>query len=178
MSRGLSRRQLRILGLAVAVSRLRNGMPMARSPVSHPDYRIPVVTGVWADISPALAAHVLGGVGLRPRAQCRHVWLETTPAALSIRSAMSRALSSLMKRGMLAYKPYRSEDHRLDHGYVLTASGLAAGLAHELIIPDLDRRLWLLKYEGTKEQRGKWALYEFLPSPLTCDRPADPGTRV
>jgi hypothetical protein len=168
MSRGLSRKQLKLLGLAIAVSRLRNGVPLARSPVSHPDYRIPVVTGVWADISTPLAAHVLGKVGLRPRWEIgglQRVWLETTPHALSVRSAMSRALSSLMNRRMLAYKPYRAAQPHLDHGYVLTASGLAAGLTHELVVPELDRRLWLLKYKGTKERRVEWVLRELLPSP-------------
>jgi len=187
MSRGLSRLQLRILGLAVAVSRARNGVPMARTPVRHSDYRVRVVTGVWADIGTPLAAHVLGGVGLRPRGRIgdlQKVWLETTPAALSVRSVMSRALGSLLKRGLLAYKPYRSVEHHLDHGFVLTTTGLAAGLPHEPLVSDLERRLWLLKYGGTKERRPDWCLNELLPSPALAlaltdhDRPPAPDPRA
>ena len=164
MSRGLSQQQLRILGLAVAVSRLRNGAPVTYVPRSHPEWRIPVVTEGSADLTTPLAAHVLGGVGLRPR-QGSNVYLETTQAALNARSAISRAITSLMKRGLLAYRPRDYPGPRDVAGYVLTARGLAAGLPYELVVPDLERRLWLLRNSFPKDEQQDWRLHDFLPSP-------------
>ena len=167
MSRGLSQRQLRVLGLAVTVSRLRNGAPVTYVPRLHPDWRVPVVTEGWADLTTPLAAHVLGGVGLRPKYGGSTVYLETTPAALNARSASSRAITSLMKRGLLAYRPRDMPGSRDVAGYVLTARGLAAGLPYELVVPDLERRLWLLRVSFPKEEEHRdWQLYDFLPSPV------------
>lgn len=148
MSKGISTQQRQILGAAVAVSRIRNGEPVARSPRWHPEFRVPVVTGVWPDISTYTASHLVAGVGLRRKDR----WtsrLETTPTALAIRSSISRAITSLLKRGMLAYRPYCSnngdyEQFGRTYGYVLTAAGLAAGLPHEPTVPDLALRLWLM----------------------------------
>jgi hypothetical protein len=128
-----------------------------------------VVTGVWADLDTALAAHTVGGVGLRPKYR-GHTWnstvrLETTPVALGGRSAISRAIASLMRRGMLAYRPHRVGEHAFGSGYVLTATGLEAGLPHELTIADLDRRLWLLADRVRKERRNSWEIAESLPPP-------------
>jgi len=164
VSRGLSRQQLRLLGLATAVSRVRNGAPRAHLPVSHPNWRIPVVTGIPADLTTPLAAHVLGGVALRPRPRWHisagAVWLETTPTALAVRSAYSRAISSLLRRELVAYKADSP-----NHGYVLTAAGLDIGSAHELTVPDLARRLWLLDDQPRKERREEWGLRVVLRSP-------------
>ena len=148
MSKGISTQQQQILGAAVAVSRIRNGQPVARVPQQHPGFRVPVVTGVWPDISTYTASHLVAGVGLRrkDRGTSR---LETTPAALATRSSISRAITSLLKRGLLAYRVSRrgSDDHEQfgqSGGYVLTATGLSAGLPHEPTVPDLALRLWLM----------------------------------
>jgi hypothetical protein len=146
MSKGISTRQRQILGLAVAISRLRNGEPVARTPQPHPHFRVPVVTGVWPDISTYVAAHIVGGVGLRRDGRWKSL-LETTPVALAARSSISRAISSLLKRGLLAYRPYYQGDYvkfGRTHGYILTAAGLALGLSHEPTVPDLALRLWLM----------------------------------
>jgi hypothetical protein len=148
MSKGISTQQQRILGAAVAISRLRNGQPLARTPQRHDGYRVPVVTGVWPDISAYIASHLVAGVGLR-RKDRYSSRLETTPAALAARSSISRAITSLEKRGLLAYRPYRSasgdyEQFGRTYGYVLTATGLAAGLPHDLTVPNLALRLWLM----------------------------------
>ena len=103
MSRGISTQQQQILGAAVAISRIRNGKPVARTPQRHPRFRVLVVTGVWPDISTYIASHLVGRVGLRRRNR----WLsrlETTPTALATRSSISRAISLLLKRGLLASK--------------------------------------------------------------------------
>jgi hypothetical protein len=148
MSKGISTQQQQILGAAVAVSRIRNGQPVARTPQPHPGFHIPVVTGVWPDISCYIASHLVAGVGLR-----RKDWftsrLETTPAALAARSSISRAITSLLKRELLAYRPTRPDSDDYDqfgitYGYVLTEAGLAAGLPHEPTVPDLALRLWLM----------------------------------
>jgi hypothetical protein len=135
-------------------------------PISDPDYRIPVVLGVPPDLYTALAAHVVGGVGLLPHYRSQRsssARLETTPEALGRRSATSRAIASLLKRGMLAYRPCHW-DH---HGFVLTSAGLAAGLSHEPAIADLERRLWLLHKSRRTEEHPNWWLSvdELLPSP-------------
>src|SRR6516164_4819645 len=103
MSKGLSRQQFRILGLTVAVSRMRNDAPRAYQPQSHPDWNVPVVLGVLPDLTVRLAAHVLGGCVLRPRPSwLTKVTMETTPAAFSARSEISRAIPSLLRRQLLA----------------------------------------------------------------------------
>lgn len=178
MSKGLSRQQLQILGLAVAISRYRNGEPMARVPRPHRDYRVPIVTGhVWPDLRTDVCAHVLGGVGLRSRTtqwgrEHGKVWLETTQPALTARSSISRAIASLLKRGHLAYRPifydWRSPspgEQKFGSGYCLTATGLAAGLPHEMTVPDLGFRLWLLDEYHHKERPADWQTPDFLPSP-------------
>jgi hypothetical protein len=149
MSKGISTQQGQILGAAVAISRIRNGQPVARTPQPHEGFRVPVVTGVWPDISTYIAAHIVGGVGLRRKDRATS-WLETTPAALATRSSISRAITSLLNRGLLAYRPHCSrsdgdyERFGRTYGYVLTAAGLAAGLPHEPAVPDLALRLWLM----------------------------------
>ena len=71
-----------------------------------------------------------------------------------------------MKRGLLAYRPRDMPGSRDVAGYVLTARGLAAGLPYELVVPDLERRLWLLRVSFPKEEHRDWQLYDFLPSPV------------
>jgi hypothetical protein len=166
MSRGLSRQQLQILGLAVAVSRLCNGTPLAHVPRSSTSYRVPITRNAWPDASVALAAHVLGGVVLRPRDRSgASVWLETTPAALNTRSAFSRAITSLLRRGLLVYVPHSYLSPLLACGYALTAAGLTIGAPNELAIADLERRIWLLNGTGRRVWRPDWAISEALPSP-------------
>src|SRR5215469_5309187 len=115
MSKGLTRQQLRLLGLAVAVSRLRHGQPKSHVPLIDPEYRLvaqqlrlrcgfPVVHHMPPDLTIELAVHIVGGVGLIPHKpptprlshsgwRLIHMQLETTPAALSARSAISREVS-------------------------------------------------------------------------------------
>jgi hypothetical protein len=124
MSKGISTQQRQILGAAVAISRVRNGEPVARAPKWHPGFRVPVVTGVWPDISTYTASHIVAGVGLHRRDRL-HSRLETTPTALAIRSSISRAITSLLKRGMLAYRPHCPNNGDYErfgrtYGYVLT----------------------------------------------------------
>jgi hypothetical protein len=151
MSKGISTQQRQILGLAVAVSRLRNGEPVPRTPQPHPHFRVPVVTGVWPDVSAYIAAHIVGGVGLRRDSKYEAI-LETTPAALSARSSVSRAISSLFDRGLVAYRPSQGycQFGSRTWGYALTFAGLAAGLPHEPTIPDLALRLWLMDHSYRK----------------------------
>lgn len=162
MSRGLSKQQNNILGLAVAVSRMRNGKPVGYVPRRDPRWRVPVVTGVCPDVTTAIAAHVLGGVGLRRRSWWYryYVHLETTPVALSTRASLSRAITGLEKRGCLAYRPYVHETERLfGRGHVLTGTGLVIGAEHEPTIPDLDYRLWLIddnKLADGQKVPAKW----------------------
>lgn len=145
MSRGISTQQQQILGAAVAISRIRNGKPVARTPQRHPRFRVPVVTGVWPDISTYTASHLVGRVCL-----CgRNCWLsrrETTPTALATRSSISRAITSLLKRGLLAYRPPNGDYEQFGGtwGYVLTTTGLSSGLPHKPDVPDLALRLWLM----------------------------------
>jgi hypothetical protein len=156
------RRQQQLLGLAVAISRYHNGDPVARVPTPHPRYRIPVVQDkdIRPDIWTAIAAHIFGGVALRAQQTAGQVFLETTPAALAARSTFARALTSLLKRELLAYR---------GSSYCLTAAGLAAGLPHEPDIPDLDRRLWLVGYSrspyGPAEHPEWHVRTRILPSP-------------
>src|SRR5215831_7179171 len=106
MSKGLSRQQLRLLGLAVAVSRLRHRKPRAHVPMLDRDGKTLVVKGAQPDLTTALAAHVVGGCGLQPRLRgWPRYMLEATPVAMNRRSSISRAISSLRRRGLVAYKP-------------------------------------------------------------------------
>ena len=90
------------------------------------------MTGVWPDISTY--------TNFPPRRWCRPTpegvgglrgWKQLRPPWLSV-SLISRAITSLLKRGMLAYRPYCSEtmaitsNYGRTNGYVLTAAGLAA----------------------------------------------------
>jgi hypothetical protein len=82
-----------------------------------------------------------------------------TPAALATRSSISRAITSLLNRGLLAYRPHRSgsgdyEQFGQIYGYVLTAAGLSAGLPHEPNVPDLALRLWLM---DDNHRKAWWA---------------------
>jgi hypothetical protein len=102
MSKGISSQQQKILGAAVAISRLSNGQPIARIPQRHDGYRVPVVASVWQDISAYTASHLVAGVGLRRKDRYTSQ-LETTPGALAARSSISRAITSLVNRELLAY---------------------------------------------------------------------------
>lgn len=177
MSKGLSRQQRRLLGLAVAVSWLRYGTPRAHVAVTHRDWPFPVVIGVQPDLDAALAAHVLGRCGMRPQpssiSPVKFI-LETTPAVLSARSSLSRAMSSLERRGLLVYKPYGPiQEYGPGAGRVLTQTGLDHGLPYELVVPDLARLVWLTDNgflwfgNGRWEfaRHPEWEVREFLPSP-------------
>jgi hypothetical protein len=180
VSRGLSDKQRHILGLAAAVSRLHNGEPIGHEPRQNSDPLWggqPVVTGmVRPDITVGLVAHVLYGVGLRRREgkfDKTKVWLETTPAALSARSSASHALTSLFKRGLVAFRgnvrAAPDNEWRLGTGYVLSVAGLPTGLEYEWEIPDLRTRVRYLQY--STQRVGEWAESpfelppQFMPSP-------------
>ena len=68
---------------------------------------MPVVEGQPYDILAPLAAHFLGGIKFLPDTTLGTTHsttkLEKTSAAMSMRSAASRAVASLEKRGLLAY---------------------------------------------------------------------------
>jgi len=174
MSRGLSRQQLQILGLATAVSRLRYGAPRAHKPQVIDGWRVPVVLAPY-DVHGALAAHVLGGARWLPdtvRGSTHStVKLEKTPAAVRARGAMSRVITTLEGRGLLAYgfaaSPFggKAACDRGDYGSALTTAGLAIGLIHELRIPDLERRLWLWRIPADKQVREEWNVLEPLDPP-------------
>ena len=180
MSKGISTQQRQILGLAVAISRLRNGEPVARTPQPHPHFRIPIVTGVWPDISTYIAAHIVGGVGLRRDGKYESI-LETTQTALTARSSISRAISSLLKRGLVAYRPYVQGDYAKfgrEWGYALTSTGLAAGMPHEPVVPDLALRLWLMDdsyqktwWNGRNDAHQIAQAYTALGIDTTCQAP-------
>jgi hypothetical protein len=136
------------------------------------------------DLTIALAVHIVGGVGLIPHKPSTprlshsgwrliHMQLETSPAALSAYSAISRAVSTLVERNQLAYAPWNHGEHTCgEHGgYVLTAAGLKNGLPHELMLPDLPRRVWLTdNFDDSRQNSAyndhpEWILNDFLPSP-------------
>jgi len=166
LSRGLSRQQLQILGLAVAVSRLRYGSPRAHVPRDTPGWNVPIVNGRPYDIHGALASHVLSGARWLPDnangSTHSTVHQDTSPAAMSARKSASRAIETLRKRGLLAYCLI---GRWWDSGYLLTTAGLATGLLHELRVPDLERRLWLLRIPAHKQKREEWNVLEPLSSP-------------
>jgi hypothetical protein len=171
MGKGLSPQQLTLLGLAVAVSRYRNGEPKARVPEMHPRWQVRVVTGpTRPDLHIRIAVHVLGGGYLRGRFPLKrgYVFLDTRPETMSARAALSRAMSSLSKRGHLAHH-LANEVYGITDGLCLTASGLALGLPHEPDVPELGYRLWLLDDRHSKTERGEedWAAPEYLPPPGT-----------
>jgi hypothetical protein len=102
------------------------------------------------------------------------VHLETTPAALSARASLSRAITCLEKRGCLACRPFTYGTEGLfGWGHVLTETGLATGADHEPTVPDLEYRLWLIddnKLAGGQKVPGKWfnndkGAPQFLASP-------------
>jgi hypothetical protein len=115
MSKGISTQQQQILGAAVAISRIRNGNPVARMPQQHPRFRIPVVTGVWPDISTYIASHLVGGVGLRQKDRCTSQ-LETTPPALAPRGSLDGAARGRGSRDL--HPPARGRGSRDSHPIV------------------------------------------------------------
>jgi hypothetical protein len=152
MSKGISRQQRRILGLAVALARRRHprGKLIAADPTDAPD------------ITVALAAVVVGGVALvtrvRPTGAFRRevVCQDRSPAGLSARASIDHAFGSLARRGLLApcepRRFNRTSGHNPNHEgrYILTEAGIAAGLAHEEPITAAMRPiLWLLR-ESTR----------------------------
>lgn len=167
MSRGVSRQQQQILGLAAAVSRLHYGEPKAHTPIVRHGYRHPVAFETKRDVCTNLVAHVLGGVCWLPATTLgtRHdtVKTEKTPAARSAVSSIGRAITNLIKRELLTYSSWPRFEY--EWGVVLMPAGLAIGLSHELRVAEIERRLWLLKVPAMKQLRPEWHLYEPLPPP-------------
>ena len=145
MSRGISRQQRQILGLAVALARRRNPKRklVAADPTDEPD------------ITVAFAAVVAGGVALVQKTRSsgsrgpHFISQDRSPAGLSARASIDRAFGSLVRRGLLTpCKPQRY--NRLDNPnhegrYHLTEAGMAAGLPYEMPITEEMRPiLWLL----------------------------------
>jgi hypothetical protein len=148
MSKGISRQQRRILGLAVALARRRHprGKLIAADPTDAPD------------ITVAFAAVVVGGVALvtqvRSSGEFRRevVCQDRSPAGLSARASIDHAFGSLVSRGLLApcepRRFNRASGRNPNHEgrYILTEAGIAAGLALEEPITEAMRPiLWLLE---------------------------------
>lgn len=146
MSKGLSRQQRKILGLAVGLARRRHrrGKLVAADPTDEPD------------ITVAFAAVVVGGVALVPEVRAsgaygrKVVSQDRSPAGLSARASIDRAFISLHRRGLLVPCDHQSRD-RPDKGhyrgrYHLTEAGIAAGLPYEApITEELRPVFWLLE---------------------------------
>jgi hypothetical protein len=145
MSRGLSRQQRQILGLAVGLARRRhrNRKLITADSTDEPD------------ITVAFAAVVVGGVALVPEVRPsgdygrQIISQDRSPAGLSARASIDRAFGSLMRRGLLVPCDHQSRD-RPDKGhyrgrYHLTEAGIATGLQYEAPITEEMRPVfWLL----------------------------------
>lgn len=163
MSRGLSQQQRLILGLAVAMSRHHYGAPRAHVPQRDPDWRIPVAfTATMPDVTTALATHIVRGVTIE---HYKHSGFKTytngafalTPATKAAKNSISRAITILMNRGLLVYRPNRRhEDCRMvEAGYLLTPTGLANGARHEIELPaDIEHRLVALDWLVVRHRLG------------------------
>jgi hypothetical protein len=154
MSKELSEKQRQILGLALAIHRIREEQPGER-------FRL-----VGGDVDMSIAAHILGGVAIRPRRPMLgpgddgdpNVWLDTSKQARSARASISRALRLLAERRMLA--------RTKAFAYDLTVTGMKVALLNEPQgIPDLERRLWLLAIKEPDSAPRSWRLKEMLASP-------------
>jgi hypothetical protein len=164
MSKGISRQQQAILGLAAATNRIRHA--------SLPD------------VSVALASALLGGVGLRTvgRRHTPRITLDDSPQAHSIRSAIAKGCVSLVWRGLLAAPDWSAHGAGL---YNLTEAGLAIGRAQEAPAEErLTPWLWLLfrmpiaRWRAEAEGADPASLPQ-LPDPLpTLPRHLLPASRL
>jgi len=151
MSKGISRQQRQILGLAVALARRRNRKAKL---VTADDTDEP-------DITVAFAAVVVGGVALVPEVRSSGangravVSQDRSPAGLSTRASIDRAFGSLVRRGLLTpckpqrYNRLRNPNH--EGRYILTEAGIAAGLPYEVPITEEMRRVFWLLDRSTDE---------------------------
>jgi len=161
MSRALSQQQMRILGLAASVSRLRHEVPLVGLPPTG--VQLELSERITSDMWIALAAHVLGGVRLQLDRRGEFIVLENTSEALSARGSISRAITSLEKQGLLADQPGSRPP-----GYVLTEAGREIALEQELSVPDLERRIRLVLLKtiaGVKKYAPTLMPHGFLLSP-------------
>ncbi len=163
MSRGLSQQQRLILGLSVAMSRHHYGRPKAHIPHPDPDGRIPdAFSATLPDVTTALATHIVHGV---PIEYYKHSRSKTytngafalTPEARAAKNSTSRAITILMDRGLLVYRPQRRDESRreVECGYLLTPAGLEVGARHEIGLPaDIDHRLVALDWLAVQHRLG------------------------
>jgi hypothetical protein len=145
MGRGLSCQQCQILGLAVALARRRKrkGKLVAADPTGEPD------------ITVAFAAVIVGGVALLPEGRPsgdfgrQIVIQDRSPAALSVRTSITRAFGSLVRRELLAPcgpTTRRSRGGRYGGRYRLTEAGVVAGLPYKMpITAEMRLVFWLLE---------------------------------
>jgi hypothetical protein len=145
MSRGLSQQQRQILGIAVHANRLtqggqvavKTGNPVAGCFVPTVDY-----PGV-KDLCWQLPAHLLHGLDFVEERtmilKSNGVWQPsgpyfdlTTPEARSVQASVVRAITSLVRTGLLRWAPQTDAG---GWGYVLTAAGLERGLPYEMPFP-------------------------------------------
>lgn len=180
MSRGLSQQQRLILGLAVAMSRHHYGSPKAHIPQTDPGWRIPVAfTANLPDVTTALATHIVHGVTIE---HYKHSVAKTytngvfalTPETKSAKNSASRAITILMKRGLLVYRPHRRGESLQDFewGYLLTPTGLESGRQHEINLPaDINHRLVALGWLVVRRRLGCGAWGYDKAIPLTFRHP-------
>ena len=152
MSRGLSKNQRRILGIAYGVNLATvGGKVKAGAPVDR--YNVPTVDYVGIkDVNWNIAAHLIYGLpflNYREKVYTRNNPFGThagmfdmkNKATKSAKAATTRAITSLMNNGHLIYAPDRRPFMRC--GYVLTAKGFEVGNEHAETVSD-----WLIYRAG------------------------------
>jgi hypothetical protein len=176
MSRGLSARQCRILGLAAAVSRMQHGELKAWPVAPKDEWRIGWPTISWSyddalmQVNTSLIAHVLHGVVLHKpeirRGVGQHAMrMGTEQSTRTAQSIAARALASLRTRQLLALRQYsaplrgpRDDHRRFDEGYALTPDALPVARAHEMDVPDLRLRWTVLTTYAWPREDGPYSL--------------------
>jgi hypothetical protein len=129
-------------------------------------------------IDTALAAHVLYGVALirrsRPIYGQRVVQLDSSKPARHTRSIVSRAMTSLCERNLLAYRGMHPPDmpagayQPAETGYLLTPDAVATATAHEVEVPKLRLRWCLLTNYEWHRDGGRWRVaWEDVPEMLS-----------
>src|SRR4051794_23437021 len=110
MSRGLSTQQRAILGLGVRINRAVNGgevVPIPGEPVQPPGWDVPVLYSPGlAEVSARYVLHLLHDVPIKEGPYLSSdSHLEHTPYTLSLKASVTRAISSLLKRGHIVLRP-------------------------------------------------------------------------
>jgi hypothetical protein len=153
MGRGLSPMQKQILGVAYTVNaHTQGGTAKVKAGAKLDGYMclaVVVGEGATVDVKTSLLIWLIGGIETTG-GNSWSTYFQETPEKNSVKASITRAVSRLLKRELLAYVPWRRE---FGHGYVLTDQGMAIAQQYAQPVPEIDTALGV--FEISKRESGK-----------------------